>query len=143
MVTFISRIKLKCRFLLNYGILNQPTKYLNPEYIKIGRNVRIKKNARIECYKTFGGKVLKPKFILEDGVIIGPNFTGFIADEVVIKRDTILAGNVTLVSENHGINPESVLPYHAQPLDTAPIHIGGGMLDWAKCYNFIRCEYWR
>lgn len=122
----ISRIKLNCRFLLNYGIFNQQTKYLNIEYIKIGRNVRIKKNARIECYKSFGGNVLKPRFILEDGVIIGPNFTGFIADDVVIKKDTILAGNVTLVSENHGIDPESDIPYHAQPLNTAPIHIGGG-----------------
>lgn len=122
----ISRIKLNCRFLLNYGIFNQQTKYLNIEYIKIGRNVRIKKNARIECYKSFGGNVLKPRFILEDGVIIGPNFTGLIADDVVIKKDTILAGNVTLVSENHGIDPESDIPYHAQPLNTAPIHIGGG-----------------
>lgn len=139
----ISRIKLNCRFLLNYGIFNQQTKYLNIEYIKIGRNVRIKKNARIECYKSFGGNVLKPRFILEDGVIIGPNFTGLIADDVVIKKDTILAGNVTLVSENHGIDPESDIPYHAQPLNTAPIHIGGGMLDRSKCYNFIRCEYWR
>ena len=124
--SFLSIVKLKCRFLLNLGILNQQTKFLNPECIEIGKNVRIKKNARIECYKTFSNIALMPKLILEDGVIIGPNFTGLIANLVVIKKNTILAGNVTLVSENHGIDPESELPYHAQPLETASIHIGEG-----------------
>lgn len=118
--------QLKWRFFKADGIFEQKTIFLNPECIEIGRNVRIKQNSRIECYKQFAGHILSPRLVLEDGVIIGPNFTGFVADLVTLGRDTILAGNVTLVSENHGVNPESSIPYHAQPLTTGPIHIGEG-----------------
>lgn len=120
------RKKLERKFREKGGCLGVSSQLLNPNYIDIGKNVRIKEGYRIECYNVFYGQVFNPRLILEDGVIIGPRFTGLIADTVCIKKDTILAGNVTLVSENHGIDPESSIPYHAQPLNTGPITIGEG-----------------
>lgn len=123
---YLERFKLERKFRKEGGILGQSSQLLNSQYIVIGKNVRIKEGYRIECYDNFHGQKLNPKLILEDGVIIGPRFTCFVADMVRIKKDTIFAGNVTLVSENHGMDPESSLPYHAQPLTTGFITIGEG-----------------
>jgi lipopolysaccharide O-acetyltransferase len=98
----------------------------NQRFIHIGKKVKIKKNYRIECYRTFAGLELHPNIIFEDGVIVGDHLTIFGGATVRIGKDSIFAGNVTLISENHGMDPESEIPYHAQPLSTGDIVIGEG-----------------
>ena len=98
----------------------------NQRYIQVGKKVRIKKGYRIECYSRFAGVELKPKIIFEDGVIIGNYLTVLGGATVRIGKDTIFAGNVSLISENHSSNPESIITYHAQPLSTGEIVIGEG-----------------
>ena len=97
-----------------------------PKYIKLGKNVRFNKHCRIECYDKYLGIELKPKLTVGKNVIIGPNFTGFIADNVTIGDRCLFAGNVSLISENHGINPETSDSYQKEPLTTGPINIGEG-----------------
>lgn len=118
--------KARLKFYRQGGSLGRSAILRNPQYFKIGRGVYIKEGYRIECYESFAGVKLNPQFIMGDGVIIGPRFTGLVADKVEIKADTIFAGNVTIISENHGIDPESDIPYHAQPLTTGSIEIGKG-----------------
>ena len=101
-------------------------KILNPKYIYLGKNIRIKPGARLECYDFFASNILCPKLIIEDNVIIGYNFSCLVADKVIIGKDTIVASNVLITSENHGINPESNLQYHEQPLVTGKVTIGKG-----------------
>ena len=108
------------------GTLEKPLKILNSKYINIGSRVRIKKGARIECYDSFYGQSLFPSLNIEDGVIIGYNFSCLVADKVEIGKDTIFASDVLITSENHGMNPESNSPYHAQPLSTGEVTIGQG-----------------
>lgn len=108
------------------GFVGKPLGLLNSSCVKVGNQIKIKDGYRIECYKAFYNQILNPSFTIEDGVIIGPRFTAFVADELRIGKDTIFAGNVTLITENHGINPESEIPYHAQELTTGPIIIGEG-----------------
>lgn len=101
-------------------------KIYNSKYISLGKNVRIKNGARIECYDFFANNILFPKLIIEENVIIGYNFSCLVADEVIIGKNTIIASNVLITSENHGINPESKLQYHEQPLVTGKVIIGQG-----------------
>lgn len=108
------------------GDAGRPLKLYNERNVIIGERVRIKSGYRIECYETFYNQSLAPKFIIEDGVIIGYGLTAFVASDLIIGKDTIFAGNVTLITENHGMDPESKIPFHAQPLTVGPIHIGEG-----------------
>ena len=103
-----------------------PLKISKSQYIKFGKNVRIKKNARIECYDKFAGRELNPELIIEDGVIIGYDFTCLVADSIKISRDTIIASHVMITSENHGVDPTSETPYYKQPLSTFSVSIGKG-----------------
>lgn len=108
------------------GTLEKPLKILNEKYINIGSNIRIKKGARIECYDSFYGQNLSPSLNIEDRVIIGYNFSCLVANKVEIGKDTIFASDVLITSENHGMNPESDIPYHAQQLSTGAVTIGQG-----------------
>lgn len=123
---FIERFKLQYKFYKSRSCLGKPYSVLNSQYIEVGHNVKIKKNSRIECFSMFGGKEYEPRLIFEDGVIVGFNCTFFCTDTLRIGHDTILAGGCMVTTENHGINPESALPYHAQPLTSAPVSIGNG-----------------
>ena len=96
------------------------------EYVDVKGKVHIKKGFRIECYPSFYESNYTPNFVIEDGVFIGFNFTALVADMLSIGSDTILASNVTLTTENHGMDPNSPIPYHAQKLTSGPISIGKG-----------------
>lgn len=96
----------------------------NQRYIKVGDFLKLKSNYRIECYDSFYGDSLSPNFVIGDRVTIGYNLTAFVADNLYIGDDTILAGGVTLITENHGMDPMNSKPYHSQPLKTGPIEIG-------------------
>lgn len=120
----IENNRAKNLFYRNGSILLNPYLFSNCKYVKVGKNVKVKDFARIECYDSFHGVILEPSLEIGEGVIINNNFTCFVADKVRIGKDCIFAHNVMIASENHGIAPESELPYHAQPLVTKPVYIG-------------------
>ena len=122
----IDTFKFRWRVFRNGGYAGSSIVVTHPEYIRIGKMVKIKKDYRIECYPKFAGIKLQPEVIFGDRTIFGYNLTILGGAKVVIGADTIFAGNVTLISENHGIDPVSEVPYHAQPLITGPITIGKG-----------------
>ena len=118
--------KLKRKLKINGGSLGRPLEILNSKYITIGKNVRIKEGIRINCYDQFAGLFLHPNLYIGDGVIFNYNCCIFCSDEIYIGKDTIFAEGVFITSENHGIDPNGGVPYHAQPLVSAPVYIGEG-----------------
>lgn len=122
----IQVLRFRINVLNKGGFAGKALQLLNSKHIEIGQNIKIKDGYRIECYAQFNTQKLNPNFRIGDGVIIGHRFTAFVADKINIEKDTIFAGNVTLITENHGVNPESDTPYHAQNLTTGPISIGRG-----------------
>ena len=100
---------------------------LNPSFIQLGKNVKIKKGYRIECYKSFNGEILSPELIIRDNVIIGYNLSILVTDKIFIGSDTILASDILITSENHGMDPESQIPYYKQKLVSESVHIGSGV----------------
>lgn len=119
-------IVFRWRVIKQGGYAAKSLRVTNQRFIHIGKGVKIKKGYRIECYPKFAGVELLPNIVIEDGVNIGNFLTILGGATIQIGKDTILAGNVTLVSENHGTDPESNIPYHAQPLSTGDIFIGEG-----------------
>lgn len=122
----IDSLKFRWRVIKQGGYAARSLMVTNQHFIHIGKKVKIKKGYRIECYSKFAGKELKPNIVIEDGVNIGNYLTILGGATIRIGKDSIFAGNVTLVSENHGMNPEIETPYHAQPLSTGDVIIGEG-----------------
>lgn len=121
---FIETIIIKQKFKKSGGKIEKPHRVRGYQGFYIGKNVQIRKDAGIECLSYFGGQEYNPKLKIEDNVIIGRSFKATITDTLEIGADTIIAHNVTIVTENHGINPESNIPYAKQALSSKPIHIG-------------------
>ena len=123
--------KLRNRIIKNNGLMVKPLKITGQQYIHIGRFVKFYENARIECYGTFKEQALNPKLIINNNVIINNNFTALIADECSIGENTIIAHNVSIINENHGIDLAIGVPFHEQVLTTRPITIGKNC--WIGC----------
>lgn len=64
--------------------------------------------------------------MLGENIIIGYNFSCLVADKISIGKNTILASNILITTENHGMNPEVDIPYYEQELSVGPVMIGEG-----------------
>lgn len=125
-------IMIKVKFRKSHSYIGKIVSVNNPQYISVGKNVRIKDYCRIDSYKTFGGGGgYNPSLIIGNGVNIQYFFTSLIADKCVIGENSIIAHNVSLITENHGDDIESDIPIHAQKLRTGPVSIGCNC--WVGC----------
>ena len=77
------------------------------------------------------GGEYNPALIIGDGVIIQYQFTCLVADRCEIGNDTIIAHNVSIITESHGMDIESNTPFHAQRLKTGSCIIGNNC--WIGC----------
>ena len=115
------------------GIIKKPLSLMGYKCFNIGKGVRIKAFATIECFKSFGQSEYNPEILLEDNVVIGPFLTILVTDKLRIGANTIIAHNTTIVTENHGVNPESDEPYMSQDLMSASVSIGKNCWIGSNC----------
>lgn len=120
----IEVIRLKLKFKKTKSHIGKVISCKNCKYIYPSNKVTIKDYCRIDCIDKWRSDVYHPSFIIGNGVIINDYFTAFITDECRIGDDCIFANRCTIVTENHGMNPEEKMPYHAQNLINGPIFIG-------------------
>lgn len=95
----------------------------SPKGISIGKRVRLGNNLRLSCYYSEIHKKLGT-IIIEDNCYIGDSFSALSATSIVIKENALIASNVVVVAENHGMNPTCGTRYGNQPLEGAPVVIG-------------------
>lgn len=92
--------------------------------ISIGENVTILKNCRLSVY----GEISNISILIGDRSYISFGFTALSTSDSTIKigKDVLIASNVLISSENHGINPELNIPYMRQNLTSNSVSIGDG-----------------
>lgn len=120
----INKFLLKRRFRKIDSSIGKIISCENYRFVHPLSGVRIKDFCRIDCIEYWNGQTYHPNFEIGTGVIINDYFTAFISDECRIGDDCIFANRCTIVTENHGMNPENSLPYHAQNLINGPVLIG-------------------
>lgn len=91
----------------------------------LGDGVSIGYGARLECIKAYGGVEHSPTLVIGDGTTAEMFLHIGCADRVVISRDCMLAGHVTIMDHDHGTATDR--PLHGQPLTVAPVKIGDGV----------------
>jgi acetyltransferase-like isoleucine patch superfamily enzyme len=89
------------------GVCGKGLHLSHPECVEFEK-LKIKSGFRIDCYLEYAGVKLPPPILkIFNNVIIGYGFTALVAEKIAIGSNTILASNVSLVSENHGISVET------------------------------------
>lgn len=92
----------------------------NINRIIFGNEVNIGYDCRINFFSKMS------KLYIEDGVYIGHRVSLILGENITIRKNTIIASDVCIVSENHGIDPEINIPYKNQELILKPVVIGEG-----------------
>lgn len=92
--------------------------------IKIGNNTTILSNCRLAVY----GNSSKANIIIGNNCYIGFGFSALASAEanINIGNNVLVASNVLVTNENHGMNPETEVPYMAQKLSAKTVEIGDG-----------------
>lgn len=100
-----------------------PANILDSESIKIGDGTVILDHSRIANFRIDG---IEPVIQIGKNCYICYYFTILNASSVTIGDNVLFASNVFISSVNHGIDPESELPYMSQPLVSKPVSIDDG-----------------
>lgn len=106
------------------------SKILPPAILSVGRGLSvgdattILEHSRIQNFHIQGQN--PPRIEIGNRCYICYYFTILNASSVSIGDDVLIASHVMISSENHGIDPESDIPYMHQPLISQPVVIGDG-----------------
>lgn len=103
---------------------------ITPRYISIGKNVYIEKNCRIEGVSSYNGIVFRPAIILEEDVSIQQNLHLTCAGQIVIRKNTAIAANVSITDIHHPYEDVNI-PIEQQNIIVKPVIIGQD----SKIYN--------
>ena len=96
----------------------------NRKYLTIGERVRIGNDFEARFYDEFADRKYKPQLIIEDDCYIGNRFKVLSNDKVVLKKHALLASDIMITTENHGMDVKSGVKYGLQPLSNRPVELG-------------------
>lgn len=108
------------------------TRFRLPNYISIGKNVSIGDYSLLYCWDEYANQKLAPNLIINSGVKITRSCTIYCTNKVYIGKDVLIASNVLITDENHGMDPEGS-PYIEQPLLNSEVTIGDGVWIGEQC----------
>lgn len=122
------RKRKKFAYFGNNAVINCPMLQLtNEKNISIGDDTTILTNSRLAVY---GDCCEKEKTVIKIGnrCYIGFGFSALAVatGRIKIGDDVLIASNVLVTNENHGIDPESQIPYMDQPLSCNDVEICEG-----------------
>lgn len=107
-------------------VLGRKIKINTTKYLSIGTGVTICNNARFLFVEDYNGARFNPTVKIGNNVFITLNFTIMAAAPIVIHDYVLIASDVMISSENHGLNPELTKSYAKTPLEGKPVEIGEG-----------------
>jgi len=83
------------------------------------KNVRVGNYTRINFYS-------KGILTIGEGSYMGQRNSFLVGADITIGKGVLMASDICITSENHGMDPNSDLGYGCQPLIVAPVIIGDG-----------------
>ncbi len=98
---FFSNIRLSFKFIKKSSLVMKIKHATGIEFLKIGKNVFIDDGCRLDCYKV---SEKDPCFEIGNNVRISFNFTGLCSSKLVIQDDVLIASDVFVSTENHGVD---------------------------------------
>lgn len=98
----------------------------NLHYIKCGTKLFLGSDSRILFLDEYYGKEYYPSLEIGNNVSIGNRFSALCAAPIIIKENCLIASDVMISSENHGMEIEKSDSYGDIPLVAKPVEIGKG-----------------
>lgn len=96
---------------------------LSKKNISISDRTEILPGARIQSYISNGKN---PNIIIGKNCYFSYNLSILAGDDIAIDDYVLIASNVLITSETHGMDPLNEIPYMDQPLSVKSVHIKQG-----------------
>ena len=93
-------------------------------FLTVSNNVRIGDNLEIRFFPDFSGEKFPCSIVIEENCYLGNNIRLLCNDSLVIRKNALMASNIMITTENHGVDPEIGVPYGKQKLTHNPVEIG-------------------
>jgi lipopolysaccharide O-acetyltransferase len=94
--------------------------------ISVGNHFYLGHDSRFLIVTAYRGQTYAPGITIGNNVTIGNRFSALSAAPITIRDDCLLASDILITSENHGMDPENHASYADNPLTAAPVSIGKG-----------------
>ena len=98
--------------------------------ISLQDSVRIGRNCRLSCYQV---KQRLGRITIGENCYICDHFSALAGGDIQIGKDTLIASYVSILAENHGMNPEEGVRYGLQELTGKSTVIGNNCWLGEKC----------
>lgn len=102
--------------------VKQRSNIKNVNCLEVGMNVNIGTDVRINFFDQSN----KNHLFIGDNVYICNRNSFIVGGNISIGGNTIIASDVAIISENHGINPNEIIPYKDQKIKCEEVSIGEG-----------------
>ena len=99
--------------------------FKNYKYIKTNASFSIGDNCRFLLIDSYRGGY-NPNIIFGSGCDVGNRVSFLSAAPIEIGEQCLIASDVLITSENHGVDVEKYRNYACQPLDCKPVKVGNG-----------------
>lgn len=130
---FGNKYALKIKYIGKNSKVGLLHNFLNGKYIEIGNGTSIGRYSKLQCFDKNNNIIYHPSIKIGNNCMMGHNCSIMSADSVIIEDNVLMASYITIVNENHGMNPESEFCYRKQPLTTSPIWIKEGAWIGERC----------
>ena len=122
----IITVKLLAKGSRDFVILPQMT-INNIKKLSVGNNFYLGRNSRFLIVSRYRGESYNPSIVIGNNVSIGNRFSVLSAEKIKIGDNALLASDILITTENHGMmNPDKVNGYADNPLIAKPVTIGNG-----------------
>lgn len=98
------------------SIIDTPLVIDGKKHISVGDNTHILRGLRLQVYNAPNDCETEPVIQIGSGCYIGFNMTILGLEKIKIGNDVLMASNILISSENHGMDPEGEVPYKWQEL---------------------------
>ncbi len=102
-----------------YFLVNGYNQNIKTKGLTVEKNVRTGNFTRIDFYD-------KGKLHFGEGCYMGQRNSFLVGADIHIGAGVLMASDICITSENHGIDPENRVGYGGQPLVTSPVIIDNG-----------------
>ncbi len=122
---FSNKEKNKFALFGNNSEIELPCHLVNNQHlISIGNNTTILQGSRMQLYPELVNNI--PHIKIGSNCYISFNVTLLAGADIIIGDRVLFASNILVTTENHGMDPENIVPYMHQKLECEPVYIGDG-----------------